>query len=942
MALPSWWQVATPHADIVKGELDEAVFAADLGDVVSGKAPQEYRDAELFFRKTYLTRGLQNLLENVLERLAGGKGDGVIQLQTPFGGGKTHALLALYHAVKNRERITPFENVRVLADALPAETKVACFVGTHADPLKGKTPWGSIAQQLGRYNLIKEHDKKRVAPGKEALAEVFRASGPTLILMDELLEYVVKAARAEEVQGTRRGQVLAFLQELTEVASSTPDLALVLTLPSSALEHYDEEAEKALKQLQKISGRVEAIFTPVEGREIYEVIRTRLFEDLGEEAKRKEVVSAYFDLYLKMGGDAPEETREVAYREKMEKAYPFHPELIDVLYERWGSFPSFQRTRGVLRLLGLAVQDLWERKEPSPLIHSSLLRLDNARLRMEFIKHIGNEYDSIIAADIAGPDAKASKIDDQMGSEYHLYGIARGIAISVFLYSFSGAEKAGITLPQLRVAVVREGIPPAMVGDAVNKLKDELWYFHPEDSLFSFTNQPNLNRVIIDREETVAGAVREALREELERIKGSELDVRVWPRQPSDIPDGKRIRLAVLSPDHLYADKYTEEFVAALFTKSGEAFRAYRNAVFALAMDGGQWANLEARLRRYLALKSLKEDEAFTSNLSSAGLKELEKKHKEAREDLPHLVFNAYRHLAASSSKGVRWLDMGMTPVGAGTSLSFRVKDYLRDQEMLLPGISGKALLDKTFAKGEVEKPLAEVHEVFLKTPGLPLPESYDTLVSSVRSAAKVGTLGLQVGKDVFFKEEVDDVPDDALVLTPEEAERRKGKRLVSMEDVEKALGKRKAVKVGEIAEKMKARIPDLAPADLAEVLRGFVKEGSLGVQVGERVYLDEEPPESIGAEDELLTREEALRRKGGAPPPHGIHKVLIKAEIPPEHLSSVIAGVINPLRHEGSDLKLRLEIEASSDEGFTRSTLDTKVKETLHQIAKDFQWEEG
>lgn len=940
MALPSWWQVATPHADIVKGELDEAVFAADLGDVISGKAPQEYRDAELFFRKTYLTKGLQNLLENVLERLAGGKGSGVIQLQTPFGGGKTHALLALYHAVRNRERITPFENVRVLADALPADTKVACFVGTHADPLKGKTPWGSIAQQLGRYNLIKEHDKERVAPGKEALADIFQASGPTLILMDELLEYVVKAARAEEVQGTRRGQVLAFLQELTEVASSTPDLALVLTLPSSALEHYDEEAEKALKQLQKISGRVEAIFTPVEGMEIYEVIRTRLFEDLGEEAKRKEVTSAYFDLYLKMGSDAPEETREVAYREKMEKAYPFHPELIDVLYERWGSFPSFQRTRGVLRLLGLAVQDLWERKEASPLIHSSLLGLDNSRLRMEFIKHIGNEYDSIIAADIAGPDAKAAKIDDQMGSEYHLYGIARGIATSVFLYSFSGAEKAGITLPQLRVAVVREGIPPAMVGDAVNKLKDELWYFHSEDSLFSFTNRPNLNRVIIDREETVGGAVLEALKEELERLRGGEFDVRIWPRQPSDIPDGKKIKLAILSPDHLYPDEYTNEFVTALLSRSGEAYRAYRNVILALAMDAGQWANLEARIRRFLALKSLKEDEAFTSTLSSAGLKELEKKYREAKEDLPHLVFNAYRHLAASSPKGLRWLDMGMTTMGPGTSLSSRVKEYLRDQELFLSGISGRALLDKAFAEGEAEKSLGDVYEVFLRTPGMPLPESFNILVSSVKSAVKSGTLGLQVGKEVFFKEDLGEIPEDALVLRPGEAEKRKGKKL-KPEDIKEAMKNDQALRAGELLERLSQDFPDLTLSILGETIEEAVKEGVLGLQKRGHVYLNKRPPLPIDADDEVLTREEALRRMGEAPPPPGIHRVSIRAEVPPEHLSSVIAGVINPLKSEGGVLNLKLEIVATSEQCFTRSTLDTKVKETLHQIAESFEWEE-
>jgi len=880
MALPSWWQVAIPHADIVKGELDEAVFAADLGNVVSGKAPQEYLDTDLFFRKTYLTKGLHNLLEGVLGRLAGGNGSGVIQLQTPFGGGKTHALLALYHAVRNGEAAGRFENVKVLADALPKDTKVACFVGTHADPLKGKTPWGSIAHQLGCYNLVKEHDKKRVAPGKEVLARVFEASGPTLILVDELLEYVVKAARAEEAEKTGRGQVLAFLQELTEVVSTTPDLVLVLTLPSSALEHYDEEAERVLQQLQKISGRVEAIFTPVEGMEIYEVIRTRLFEDLGDDATRREVASAYFDLYQKMGNDAPSEAKEVAYREKIEKAYPFHPELIDVLYERWGSFPTFQRTRGVLRLLGLVVQDLWERKDVSPLIHSSLLRLDNPKLRMEFVKHIGNEYDSVLAADVAGADSKAVKIDAEMGTEYHLYGIARGIATSVFLYSFSGAERKGITLPQLRVALVREGIPTTIVGDAVKKLEEELWYFHTEGNLFSFTNQPNLNRVIIDRQEMVAGGVRDALEAELERMRGSEFDVKMWPRQPSDIPDGKRLRLAILSPDHLYPDRYTDEFVAGLFSRSGEAYRAYRNVLLVLALDAFQWQGLSDIIKRYLALDSLHKDEGFKASLSDAGAKELEKKYKEVKDDVPHRIFNAYRHLAVSSPKGVRWLDMGIATIGAGTSISFRVKEYLHDQEMLLSAISARAILDKTFAKGEAEKSLQDIYDVFLKTPGMPLLEGFEVLVSSVKSAVKTGTLGLAIGGDVFLKEEVASVPEDALVLVPEEAKKRKA---------------------------------------------------------------EEEPVPGPGPEPGPAPGPEPVPGPGPSPTPSpAIRRVTIKANIPSEHISSLIAGVINPLKAEGGVLDVNVEITATSEEGFTRPTLDTKVKETLHQISADFNWEES
>ena len=339
MVLPSWWQVTTPHKDIREGKLSEAIFAADLGDVVYAKAPLEYKDASTFFQKTYLTQGLKNLLENVLSRLTGGKGDPVIQLQTPFGGGKTHALLALYHIIKNRKDIEHLQAISEFPKVKNA--KVAVFVGTHADALSGKTPWGEIADQLGQYEIIKEHDKKRIAPGKERLRKILEAS-PTLILMDEILEYIVKANRAEKVEKITQGQTLAFLQEISEVVASSENCCLVLTLPASILERYDEEAERSLQQLQKISGRVEAVYTPVEGVEVYEVIRKRLFDNFGDEKTRKNVAQTYFDLYQKLGADVPSEVKEIEYRERMERAYPFHPELIDVLTKGGVLIPRFR------------------------------------------------------------------------------------------------------------------------------------------------------------------------------------------------------------------------------------------------------------------------------------------------------------------------------------------------------------------------------------------------------------------------------------------------------------------------------------------------------------------------------------------------------------------------------------------------------------------------
>jgi predicted AAA+ superfamily ATPase len=213
----------------------------------------------------------------------------------------------------------------------------------------------------------KEHDRKRRSPGKDRLHKLL-GGAPTLILMDEVAEYVVKAKDF-------RDQVIAFFQELTETVKVLPQCVLVVTLPASA--PYGEEGERALHQLQQVFKRVEAINTPVEGEEIYEIIRRRLFEDTPDPSEARKNADGYWEMYGRLGDDVPREVRETAYRDKLRKAYPFHPELIDLLFERWSTYSSFQRTRGVLRLLAEVVADLYTRQHPAPLIQPAHLNLAN-------------------------------------------------------------------------------------------------------------------------------------------------------------------------------------------------------------------------------------------------------------------------------------------------------------------------------------------------------------------------------------------------------------------------------------------------------------------------------------------------------------------------------------------------------------------------------------
>lgn len=875
MRLKPWHTVVVPHRDIREKHFDESVFAADLSDVVAQRGPLEYRDALTFFRKTYPTQGLKNLLTAVLARLSGqGQGEAVIQIQTPFGGGKTHSLIALYHLfglVKEGNTTRPPEVIAQWLKSMPIKevppVSVVTFVGTAHDVLHGKTPWGELAEQLGRYTLLQEHDLKRRAPGKDLLHRLI-AEKPTLILMDEIAEYVVKARDFSD-------QVMAFFQELTETVKVLPQCALVVTLPSSA--PYGEEGERALHQLQSLFGRVEAIYTPVEGEEIYEVIRRRLFEEPPDPSEARRVAESYMEVYQRLGDDAPREVRERAYHEKLRKAYPFHPELIDLLFERWSTFPTFQRTRGVLRFLAEVVGDLYRHKHPAPLIQPAHLNLTATPIRRELLKHIGNEYDGVIAADIADGNAKAQKIDREMGSEYARFGIACGLATAIFFGSFSGSEKKGVTLQRLRLATLYEGIPPALIGDALHRLEDELWYLHVAGGLYAFSSQPNLNRILVEREEAVREEdVHATIRANLEKLAGNELRVTLWPKTSQDVPDTKELKLVVLSSQYTQQNSLTLDFIKELFTRCGTPFRTYLNTLLVLSPDAEEWSSLRQQVKRYLALRSISEDKMLVQSLSAENKKTLESKLKDAESGIPFRLYASYRHLARMGDEDVEWHDLGLPTVGERISFAKRVRDFLRNEDLLLERISPSRLLQKTLREDEGEKTLLEVTEAFLKYPQLPMLTSSRVAKDAIAQGVREGAFGVKIGAQIYYKV---DIPTEQL-------------------EEEAVLIRHPEVAVP----------PEGVPPHGGEVPSPEAGEVSTGGDVIER----QKPPVATG-----------LRA----------YKVRVK--LPLSKFADFYRGVLLPLQKE-AEVQVEVSLEAYSESGIKPATLDQTVKETLRQIGAE------
>jgi predicted AAA+ superfamily ATPase len=161
MSIPTIFDLCEPRADVRAGTSSESDFAADLSHVIRGAGgPVEYSDPARFFANTYPTRGLRSLLANVCIRLTGKSGAvaAIFRLDTSFGGGKTHGLIALVHAARGMIGVAnPHEFVDP-ALIPTGKVKVAAFDGENADPANGRrmgedvlafTPWGEIAYALG-------------------------------------------------------------------------------------------------------------------------------------------------------------------------------------------------------------------------------------------------------------------------------------------------------------------------------------------------------------------------------------------------------------------------------------------------------------------------------------------------------------------------------------------------------------------------------------------------------------------------------------------------------------------------------------------------------------------------------------------------------------------------------------------------------------------------
>jgi len=709
-ALRPWTDVVRPHPDVASGDLAMGTYAANLAKVaMTSDAEPVYADAEAFFAATYFTPTMVELLRDVFRALAGEGGDRVVQLKTPFGGGKTHSLLALYHVANSRLAATRVPELDVVPN--PGAVRVCVLSGEYLDPARGRdvdgrtigTLWGELAYQLGgwpAYDALLVDGDEGPPPGGEKLGALLSAAAPALVLLDEVLVYAAAAKAVTIGASTLDRQVLLFVQHLSEAVNQAHRVALVYSLQASVGEAVGEEA--LLDQLEKIAGRIDERREPVSGDEVLRVVQRRLFAQAGAEDVRREVGRQYGTLLAEQLAAAAEtdaDRREAAatgdaLERRIVESYPFHPELLDLMFHRWGSLPSYQRTRGALQFLATVVHALWAgraEREPQALIGPGDVDLADEGSRMTFLEQVGEteQYRSVVEADFLAADAGTRRVDERLGRDapgLERLRVGSRVATTIMLLSFGarqGADRGALEREVIEASLV-PGLDRHVVLSALEAMRGEaLLYLHHVAGRYRFEPRPNLNRLIGQEQERVSREdVRQRVRERLEGALGAagpdRRHVVLWPAAPADVPDaGDAFRVVYLPPDWSPSVVPLERWI---LDGSGGP-RVNRNALCLVEPDTDRFDAARAAARRGLAVESLL-GQGGKLQLSGEQREELRERLGSAESELRSALGHAYVRVQVPSGLAedgtLRFAARELaTILAAGRGLHERIREAL-------------------------------------------------------------------------------------------------------------------------------------------------------------------------------------------------------------------------------------------------------------------------
>ena len=751
MDLKNVWEVCEFSDEIKYGKLDRKKFAVELYEVLSGDADEIYLDPVKFLENTYLTSDMKFLLASALKRLARNEGNAVYVLDTEFGGGKTHSLLLLYHVFRNKDLGTGYIRKygldREYGILEVPDVKVAAI---DCRKMEKNTLWGEIAQALGKYELMKEYDLREIPPRNiNEIRSLF--DSPTLVLIDELPVYLVNAASVEKGDTTLMELTINFLVVLSSAVSTSDCTMLVLTLTGrqSLYEKVVREVKKRIAEA-KLRESVETVhdhFTgalsrkaqhlvPVRDEEVYLVLRKRLVKSFNEVEARR-VIDSYYEYYLDRGL-----IFEADYRRKMERAYPFHPFLIDVLHERVSTIDKFNKTRGALWLLSTVLHRICMERRDCKLVTTGDIPLEDATIRDALTSQLDkNEYINAINTDVID---KSRRIDGNRSVK-----IAERVARTIYIYSLIAAAKiSGIRPGQIKLAVCRVGEDPGLVDEVLQEMEREFWYLRKEGEEYYFWIEPGINKVIHDyKKEVTEKEIEETVLNTLKSLFKDTKHVRVvW--DPYGLDDSKENLRIFVSLSPLSREKIIEMLESL---PGSEKPREYKNNIVFVSPDEDLLKDVRRDAREVCAVKKAMEDTRIKSDKTK--ITDLRKRLNEAEGNLTAACQNAFIRIAYPrvgsgdiDPEEIVLIDKNAKKEKKSENLTELVIGFLAGKGKFVDSLSAESIIDSVYVKNSLRDHgyinVEEIYDLFRKDGRLPFIASGEVIIRAVAEGVAKSKFG--------------------------------------------------------------------------------------------------------------------------------------------------------------------------------------------------------
>jgi len=735
-----------PYPDIIEGEIKENTFAVSFHAVINGTADKIYNDPHTFFNFTHMTNDLSGIISDVLNRVEYGTSRPLIVIDTTFGGGKTHSLVALHHlfrsskAAENNDKINKILN-EVGIQKVPDVSLVSidCHnLSSVKKEGKARTIWGEIGKQLGNYDIIKPYDQENIRrPDADTINELLESTGkPVLIMIDELVNYL-KDSTAEIVGDQNLAEItISFLHTITDVVSNSDSTMMVLTLPGaeSAYKEESELMEKYRKKFKDLASREASFTVPMEKTEVYEVIKTRLFEKVDDRYARQ-VAEQLQQFYVENSEKFPEKVITPKYNSKIVKSYPFHPILIDVLYERISTIGEFQKTRGVLRLLAHVLKNIYYNKNDlgtDKIITPGLIDLNDNNIFQELTNKINKgEFQTVIKTDVVNEDSDGKC--QEMDSKYR-FGAKTRIATSIYLYSVIGTTKElskGCKENELVLASAVKGIThPNDILNDLKEIENTLWYVWKKNSKIYFSVEVNINKVIYDERDRISRVeynpeIKSRLRK---MLKSDYFDVHIWNH---DIRNLRKPTLAVVNFNEISSKKSeVPEKVRKIIEKEGKSFRTKKNWMYVLVPREDRIEKLKNNCKRYLAIKKLKENPRDETRSYSDKINEL---FKESDSNLNSSIELCYSLIYYPNKTDINSVTV-LNGYEDAKNLPEKIYNALKEKaNKIIENLEPVYIKDKILTNNN-EISVNEIWENFVKSPAYPLPKNKTVVLNSIQN----------------------------------------------------------------------------------------------------------------------------------------------------------------------------------------------------------------